>query len=82
MKVRSAGPDREPFSSDDIVEQRMAMNFKGLSHSVGKGAGKGAGDVARETAKGTIEGIKEGFTRKKKVPDKEERDDVPPADDR
>lgn len=73
VKVRSAGAGGEPFSSDDVVEERMATNLKGLSHS----AGKVAGDVAREAAKGTIEGIKEGFSRKKndEIRNDEKRDE-------
>lgn len=60
VKVTSAGPDREFGNRDDIVAERMAMNFKG----VGEGIKKNAGSVAREVAQGTVEGVVDGVSEK------------------
>ncbi len=58
VKVTSAGPDREYGNRDDIVAERMAMNFKG----VGEGIKQNAGSVARDVAKGAVEGVAEGVS--------------------
>lgn len=66
VTVRSAGPDGTLLTSDDIFDQRMAANFKGL----GEGVKKNVSEIARETmkgaVKGTVEGIKDVFSKKKK----------------
>lgn len=56
VKVSSAGPDREFGTRDDIVTDRMAMNFKGA----GEGIRENAGSVARDVAKGAVEGVADG----------------------
>ena len=43
VTVRSAGPDGTLFTSDDIVDERMAANFKGL----GEGVKKNVSEIAR-----------------------------------
>ncbi len=58
VKVTSAGPDRESGNRDDIVAERMAMNFKG----VGDGIKQNAGSVARDVAKGAAQGVAEGVS--------------------
>lgn len=58
VKIASAGPDREYGNRDDIVAERMAMNFKG----VGEGIKENAGSVARDVAKGAVQGVAEGVS--------------------
>jgi hypothetical protein len=73
VTVRSAGPDGTLLTSDDIVDERMAANFKGL----GEGIKKNVSDIASETmkgaVKGTVEGIKGVFSKKKKNEEKPEK---------
>jgi hypothetical protein len=56
LTVRSAGPDGEPYTDDDITETRTVVNFKGLGH----GIKQGVGDVSRRAARGLVRGLGEG----------------------
>lgn len=79
VHVRSAGPDRQFHTRDDIHEQGIAVNLKG----VGEGIKKNAGDVAASTAKGLVKGtvdgiketVKETFRKKKKPKDPEPKNE-------
>lgn len=79
VHVRSAGPDRQFQTRDDIHEQGIAVNLKG----VGEGIKKNAGDVAASTAKGLVKGtvdgiketVKETFRKKKKPKEPEPKDE-------
>jgi hypothetical protein len=72
VTVRSAGPDKEFQTDDDVVAQGMAMNFKGVGEGIKKNAEATAANMAKGVIKGTVEGVKESikdslpFKRKKK----------------
>jgi hypothetical protein len=70
IEVRSAGPDREFHSSDDLVAQRMAANLKGIGEGIKKNAEATAAGAAKGLVKGAVEGVKESIKdslpRKKK----------------
>ena len=58
--VSSAGPDREFDTTDDIIQQRMSANLKGIGEGIKKNAGTVAEEAARGAARGMITGLKEG----------------------
>jgi len=62
VQVRSSGRDGVPFTDDDIVEERHAVNLKG----VGKGIKNNVEETAEKTAKGLIKGAREAFKKKDK----------------
>jgi hypothetical protein len=70
VEVRSAGPDREFYTSDDIVAARMVANLKGIGEGIRKNAEETAANVAKGVVKGTVEGakesIRESLSRKKR----------------
>ena len=59
VSVRSAGPDRQFFSDDDLVASGVAVNLKGIGEGIKANAGKTAAKVAKGVVKGTVDGIKE-----------------------
>lgn len=75
--VSSAGPDGEFDTQDDIIQQRMSANLKGIGEGIKKNAAGVAEDAAAGAAKGMIKGLKEG------VKDAFSRDkhETPPTDD-
>lgn len=79
VSVRSAGPDGEFFTNDDIVAQRMVANFKGVGEGVKKHAEETAANVAKGLVKGTVEGVKDSLPFRKK--DKDDKPNDAPADD-
>lgn len=80
VSVRSAGPDREFHTDDDIVAQGMTANLKGVGEGIKKNIGEAAENVARETVKGAIGGMKDSI--KSSWPLKKKGDDrKPKADD-
>lgn len=58
--VSSAGPDREFDTRDDIVQQRMSANLKGVGEGIRKNAGEVAEEASAGAAKGMVKGLKEG----------------------
>lgn len=58
--VSSAGPDGEFDTEDDIIQQRMSANLKGLGEGIRKNAGEVAEQAAAGAAKGMVKGLKEG----------------------
>ena len=73
IAVRSAGPDRELHTDDDVVANGMAMNFKGVGEGIKKNVETTATNAARGAVKGAVEGMKESikdslpFKRKRKA---------------
>ena len=91
IKVRSAGPDREFHTNDDIVDQRIAASLKGIGEGIKNNAEETASKVASGIVKGTIKGAKEAikdalpFKKKKPVdpvdqPEKQDKDAEPEPD--
>jgi hypothetical protein len=56
LEVRSLGRDGQTHTADDVVVNRMVMNFKG----VGTGIKHGAEETARNAAKGAVQGLVDG----------------------
>ncbi|MBM4077276.1 MAG: hypothetical protein FJ267_16725 [Planctomycetes bacterium] len=82
VSVRSAGPDKEFQTSDDVVAQGMSANFKGIGEGIKDNIKETASNAAKGVVKGTVEGVKETIKEalpfKKKKP--EENEDVKPTD--
>jgi len=69
VTVRSAGPDREFQTNDDITAQGMAANLKGIGEGLKKNAEQTAANVAKGVVKGAVAGVKESI--KESLPFKE-----------
>lgn len=75
VSVRSAGPDREFHTDDDLVAQGMTSNLKGIGEGIKKNTEETAANAAKGLVKGAVEGVKDSvkdafpFTRKKKEAD-------------
>ncbi|MDB5389097.1 MAG: hypothetical protein JWM11_4743 [Planctomycetaceae bacterium] len=73
VEVRSAGPDREMQTKDDINAQCIAANFKGIGEGIKKNARPTASNVVKGVVKGTVDGVKESikealpFKKKKSI---------------
>ena len=74
--VSSAGPDGEFDSQDDIIQQRMSANLKGVGEGIKKNAAEVAEEAAAGAAKGMVKGLKEGV----KEAFSREKQETPPAD--
>jgi hypothetical protein len=86
IEVRSAGPDREFHTIDDLAAQRMAANLKGIGEGIKKNAEATAAGAAKGLVKGAVEGakesIKDALPRKKKGEQPDEgaaSSETPPA---
>ncbi len=86
IEVRSAGPDREFHTNDDLATQRMTANLKGIGEGIKKNAEATAAGAAKGLVKGAVEGVKESIKdslpRKKKGEQPDEgasTDEAPPA---
>lgn len=79
ISVRSAGPDREFHTDDDIEATAVSANLKGVGEGIKEHAGETAANVAKGLVRGTVKGIKESI--KEAFPKRKERsaDDEPPA---
>jgi hypothetical protein len=81
--VRSAGPDREFQTDDDLTAQGVAANLKGIGEGIRKNAEETAANAAKGAVRGAIEGVKESVKElnpfgKKKAPAAEaKREDDP-----
>ena len=91
VSVRSAGPDRELQTDDDVVAQGMAVNLKGIGEGIKKNMEQTAANAAKGVVKGTVEGVKESikellpFKKKKSgdaetQPEKAQQDAQPTTD--
>lgn len=61
VTVRSAGPDREFQTDDDVTAQGMSANLKGIGEGIKKNAEQTAANVAKGAVKGTVTGVKESI---------------------
>lgn len=61
VTVRSAGPDREFQTNDDITAGGMSANLKGIGEGIKKNAEQAAANVAKGAVKGTVAGVKESI---------------------
>lgn len=59
VRVRSAGPDREFQTNDDIFAEGISANLKGLGEGIKKNAEETAAKAAKGFVKGAVEGVKE-----------------------
>ena len=85
VHVRSAGPDCEFNTRDDIVAEKMAANLKGIGEGIKKNAEETAANAARGVIKGAVQGVKESIIdslpgKKKKQKPEESEPDVPAVD--
>lgn len=75
VTVRSAGPDREFQTNDDIAAQGMATNLKGIGEGIKKNAEQAAANVAKGVVKGAVAGVKESI--KESLPFKKKTEKEP-----
>ncbi len=81
VEVRSAGPDREFNTADDVVADRMAANLKGIGEGIKKNVEDTASRAAKGVVKGAMQGVKESIAeskaRKKKQRDVDVMEETP-----
>jgi len=61
VAVRSAGPDREFQTKDDVVAIGLAANFKGVGEGIKRNAEATAASAAKGVVRGTMEGLRESL---------------------
>lgn len=61
VTVRSAGPDREFQTKDDVVASGLATNFKGVGDGIKRNAEETAARTAKGLVRGTVEGLRQSF---------------------
>jgi hypothetical protein len=61
VRVRSAGPDREFDTKDDVVAEGMSANLKGIGEGIKKNAEETAANAAKGIVRGTVAGVKESI---------------------
>jgi hypothetical protein len=71
VSVRSAGPDREFHTSDDVQQAGIAANAVGIGHGIAENVEVVAAGAAKGFVKGTVAGIKESAKETFKKPDAE-----------
>jgi hypothetical protein len=59
--VRSAGPDREFQTDDDLTAEGMVANLKGIGEGIKKNAEQTAANAAKGAVRGAVEGVKESI---------------------
>jgi hypothetical protein len=59
--VRSAGPDREFHTADDIVATGIAANLKGIGEGIKRNVEATAAGAAKGVVKGAVAGVKESI---------------------
>jgi len=85
VTVRSAGPDGEFHSDDDLVASGVSANFKGIGNGVKKNAQETSSNIAKGLVKGAVDGMKESikeslpFGKKSPATQVDETPDVQPA---
>ena len=72
VSVRSAGPDGQFHTNDDVVAQGMAANLTGIGEGIKKNTEKIAAKAAKGLVKGTVDGVKESV--KDALPFKKKKD--------
>lgn len=75
VKVKSAGPDGQFDTDDDVVEQRMTANLAGVGEGIKENIGEVSENAAEGAVRGTIEGVKEGI--KESLPKFGKKEDAP-----
>lgn len=80
VTVRSAGPDTEFHTDDDLVAQGTAANFKGIGEGIKKNAEETAANTAKGLVKGTVEGVKDSI--KDALPFGKKKEDESKASDK
>ncbi len=79
VMVRSAGPDRELHTQDDIVATGIAANLKGIGEGIRRNVEATAAGAAKGVVKGAVAGVKESL--RDALPRKQsENADPPPSD--
>lgn len=81
VTVRSAGPDREFHTPDDILAVATTVNLKGVGTGIQQGMEKTAAGAAKGFVKGTVAGVKESIKETltgKRDDDKSNSDDRTP----
>jgi len=63
VRVRSAGPDQEFNTKDDISAEGMAVNLKGIGEGIKQNAEETAANAAKGLVKGTVEGVTESIKK-------------------
>jgi hypothetical protein len=61
VRVRSAGPDHEFDTKDDVVAEGMAINLKGIGEGIKNNSEETAAKTAKGLVIGTVEGVKESI---------------------
>ena len=61
LSVRSAGPDHEYNTDDDLVAQGLAANLKGIGEGLKQNIEESAAKAAKGVVKGTVDGVKESI---------------------
>jgi hypothetical protein len=61
VRVRSAGPDREFNTKDDVVAEGMSANLKGVGEGIKRNAEETAVNAAKGIVRGTVEGVRESI---------------------
>ncbi len=80
VTVRSAGPDGEFQTDDDIVASGMAANLKGIGEGIKKNVEETSANAAKGAVKGAVEGVKQSI--RESLPfGKKKGDDAPPEAD-
>lgn len=67
LAVRSAGPDGQFHTNDDISGERHAQNLKGVGSGVKKNIEETAENAGRGFFRGAAEGLKEGLKKEDKA---------------
>lgn len=88
LTVKSAGPDKQLHTSDDIEASGIAINFKGVGEGIKKNVGEAAANAAKGAVKGTVAGVKESikdalpFKKKKKDSEQETKEETKSQDEK
>ncbi len=78
VHVRSAGPDHQLHTADDVVAERMSANLKGVGEGVKKNVEETAQRAAKGVVKGAVQGVKEAIQESLPQRKKGDKADTPP----
>ncbi len=67
VTVRSLGPDGKSHTDDDVVEQRLSVNLKGVGAGIKKNAEETAHHIGKGLVRGVVDGGKESIRGAKKA---------------
>jgi hypothetical protein len=83
LTVRSAGPDRQFHTTDDLTAYGVKASFKGVGAGIKKNAEETAANTAKGLVKGAVAGVKESVKDarpfKKKPEEREAKNQDAPA---